>query len=435
MSDIAIEVRNLSKSYRIGSPQQGDRRFGYRSLRDVVSDAIATPLRRGSALLRRKATVAADGHELIWALHDLSFTVKQGEVIGIIGRNGAGKSTLLKILARITEPTAGEVVMHGRVGSLLEVGTGFHPELTGRENIYLNAAILGMKRAAVVRRFDEIVAFAEIEQFLDTPVKHYSSGMYMRLAFAVAAHLEPEILLVDEVLAVGDAQFQKKCLGKMEDVAQAGRTVFLVSHNMTAVSALCRRVLYLRNGALALDGDVHTGIARYIADVETMTETPLAARTDRTGNALVRLTNIRWLDARTHTPVSTVMSGQALYLEVSYAVDPSYQKPLIGLEITVTFRSHLDQYLFSLNSRMANNAYAHTPPRHDRLYCHVERLPLMPGRFFGTCTVKLNGECTDQIYHAFTTDVEDGDFFGTGVTYHWNRQGVYIPHRWLTELL
>ena len=248
MSDIAIRVENLSKEYRIGSHQNGDRRFGYKSLRDVLTDALAAPWRRASRLLRGEAYAAAEMNETIWALKDVSFEIKRGEVLGIIGRNGAGKSTLLKILSRITQPTHGEVTIYGRVGSLLEVGTGFHPELTGRENIYLNGAILGMKRAEIVRQFDEIVAFAEVEKFIDTPVKHYSSGMYLRLAFAVAAHLNPDILVVDEVLAVGDIEFQKKCLGKMQDVTKKGRTVLFVSHNMGAIRILCEKVLWIEKG-------------------------------------------------------------------------------------------------------------------------------------------------------------------------------------------
>jgi len=256
MSNTAILVENLSKHYHIGA-----RKPSYRTLRETLAGAAAAPFRR----LRR----VFDGGEedrkenLIWALKDVSFSVKEGEVVGVIGRNGAGKSTLLKILSRITEPTEGYAEIHGRVGSLLEVGTGFHPELTGRENIFLNGAILGMRRSEIERQFDEIVAFAEVEKFIDTPVKHYSSGMYLRLAFAVAAHMDPEILMVDEVLAVGDAAFQKKCTGKMGEIANQGRTVFFVSHNLAAVRELCTSSLVLSNGQLDFQGPVNEGIARY----------------------------------------------------------------------------------------------------------------------------------------------------------------------------
>lgn len=260
MSDIAIRVENLSKQYRIGGKQ--DR---YKTFRDSLSEAFIAPFRRARNLLRGQASGAAELSETIWALKDISFEVHHGEVVGIIGRNGAGKTTLLKILSRITEPTRGCADIYGRVGSLLEVGTGFHPELTGRENITLNGAILGMKRQEIKRKFDEIVAFAEIEKFIDTPVKHYSSGMYVRLAFSVAAHLEPEILLVDEVLAVGDAAFQTKCIGKMENVASEGRTVLFVSHNMSAVSELCKRGIYLENGEVNFIGDVKDAISNYIS--------------------------------------------------------------------------------------------------------------------------------------------------------------------------
>src|SRR6266498_3857491 len=241
MSDIAINVEGLSKKYQIGGLQKS-----YYRLTDQLTDTIMAPFRRAGNLIRGQATGAAELNETLWALKDVSFQIKSGEVIGIIGRNGAGKSTLLKILSGITDPTAGYADIYGRVGSLLEVGTGFHPELTGRENIYLNGAILGMKKAEIESKLDEIVAFAEIDKFLDTPVKHYSSGMYVRLAFSVAAHLEPEILLVDEVLAVGDVAFQRKCLGKMGEVAKGGRTVLFVSHNMQAISTLTRRCALLR---------------------------------------------------------------------------------------------------------------------------------------------------------------------------------------------
>lgn len=253
MSDIAIRVEGLGKQYRLGAKQER-----YSTLRDQIR-------RWTSPRTWFKPNANGESPSSFWALKDVSFDVKRGEVVGIIGRNGAGKSTLLKILSRITEPTEGGADIHGRVGSLLEVGTGFHPELTGRENIFLNGAILGMKRAEIIRRFDEIVAFAEVEKFIDTPVKHYSSGMYMRLAFAVAAHLEPEILVVDEVLAVGDAEFQKRCLGKMGEVARGGRTVLYVSHNLQTIVTLCQTCLCLKGGRVDFLGSANEGIARYHA--------------------------------------------------------------------------------------------------------------------------------------------------------------------------
>lgn len=259
MSDIAIRVEKISKKYHIGKIQEQ-----HKTLRDALSAAFVSSFRKAGKLLRGESSGAAELDETIWALRDLSFEIKQGEAVAIIGRNGAGKSTLLKVLSCITEPTEGFATIHGRVGSLLEVGTGFHNELTGRENIFLNGAILGMKKNELERKFDEIVAFAEVEKFIDTPVKHYSSGMYLRLAFAVAAHLEPEILIVDEVLAVGDARFQKKCLNKMEDVGKKGRTVIFVSHNMSAVTRLCQRAILLDGGRLLKDGPSHQVVAAHM---------------------------------------------------------------------------------------------------------------------------------------------------------------------------
>ena len=262
MSDIAIKVEGLSKRYRIGANQQS-----YKTLKEKLTQTVATPFRALQSLAGRNGHSSANGHKSkaeIWALKDVSFEIKRGEVIGVIGRNGAGKSTLLKILSRITEPTEGYADITGRIASLLEVGTGFQPELTGRENIYLNGSILGMKRAEIIKKFDEIVDFAEIEKFIDTPVKHYSSGMYVRLAFGVAAHLDPEILLVDEVLAVGDAAFQKKCLGKMGDVAKEGRTVLFVSHNMGAVRKLCPKAILLDRGSVECNEVTENVIGQYL---------------------------------------------------------------------------------------------------------------------------------------------------------------------------
>lgn len=259
MSHYAIRVESIGKKYHIGGVQTQ-----YRTIRETLTDTVKAPFRRAGNLLRGRATGAAELYEEMWALRDVSFAVKHSEVVGLIGRNGAGKSTLLKILSRITDPTEGRVLIHGRVGSLLEVGTGFHPELTGRENVYLNGAILGMKRLEIDSKFDEIVSFAEVERFIDTPVKHYSSGMRVRLAFAVAAHLDPEILLVDEVLAVGDARFQRKCLNKMQDVGKDGRTVLFVSHNMASITRLCNRTILLDEGRVIEDGPSHKVVTSYL---------------------------------------------------------------------------------------------------------------------------------------------------------------------------
>jgi lipopolysaccharide transport system ATP-binding protein len=288
MTDIAIHAENLSKKYRIGAMQRE------KSLREALTDVFSAPFRRAGKLLRGQATGAAELDETIWALRDISFEVRQGEAIGVIGGNGAGKSTLLKILSRITEPTTGYAEIRGRVGSLLEVGTGFHPELTGRENIYLNGAILGMKKVEILKKFDEIVAFSEVEKFIDTPVKHYSSGMYLRLAFAVAAHLEPEILIVDEVLAVGDGRFQKKCVDKMQDVEKSGNTIIFVSHNMEAILRLCKRAILLQDGRIVKEGTSHEVVAAYLStgfDTTAIREWPDIQ--EAPGGELARLRAVR----------------------------------------------------------------------------------------------------------------------------------------------
>jgi len=284
-SELVIRAQGLSKQYRIGAS-----RARYLTFRETLTEALATPLRKAGRLLRGRSAGAAGSQASIWALKDVSFEIRRGEVVGVIGSNGAGKSTLLKVLSRITEPTEGRAEVVGRVGSLLEVGTGFHPELTGRENVYLNGAILGMKRAEIAQKLDEIVGFAEIEKFMDTPVKHYSSGMYLRLAFAVAAHLEPEILLVDEVLAVGDAAFQRKCLGRIGTVADQGRTVLFVSHNMTALQSLCHRALWFSDGSLHQDGDAKSVVSGYLRSVTSpVLERTWATPESAPGNSQVRL--------------------------------------------------------------------------------------------------------------------------------------------------
>jgi homopolymeric O-antigen transport system ATP-binding protein len=299
MSDVAIKVEGLSKQYRIGQRER------YKALRDVITDAAASPFRRLRSAFGNGTSHNGSGTQVaslitqdsnhIWALDDVSFEVKRGEVVGIIGRNGAGKSTLLKILSRITKPTRGHATIHGRVGSLLEVGTGFHPELTGRENIYLNAAILGMRKAEVGRKFDEIVAFAGLEKFIDTPVKRYSSGMYVRLAFAVAAHMETEILLVDEVLAVGDAQFQKKCFDKMREIGKGGRTILFVSHNMSAMRSICELGLELEAGLICTRGEINSVVDSYLSRTAHSSSNQI---TSETPSFLVRQVSIDSLNGK-----------------------------------------------------------------------------------------------------------------------------------------
>jgi lipopolysaccharide transport system ATP-binding protein len=319
MSDTVITVENLSKSYLVGhkSADQGYKR--YTALRDVIGDEVRSFARNAVNIIRGRQIVLGDLVEEFWALKDVSFEVKRGEVLGIIGPNGAGKSTLLKILSRITEPTRGRVMIHGRVASLLEVGTGFHPELTGRENIYLNGAVLGMTRDEIRRKFDEIVAFAEVEKFLDTPVKRYSSGMYVRLAFAVAAHLEPEILIVDEVLAVGDAEFQKKCLGKMTEVAEGGRTVLFVSHNIPAIRHLCGRAILLVAGRKALDGASDKTIESYMQSLQS-------ASLDKISNVIEKLPSdptfrLRRVDiVQDGVSTTNVISGKSVEIVLEYDV-------------------------------------------------------------------------------------------------------------------
>jgi lipopolysaccharide transport system ATP-binding protein len=315
MSEIAIRVDGLSKLYRIGAIQNR-----HDTLRDHLAESFKSLLRRNGRRLALSALPSGPSDNTIWALKDISFAVNRGEVVGIIGRNGAGKSTLLKILSRITEPTTGFAEIHGRVGSLLEVGTGFHAELTGRENIYLNGAILGMKKAEIERKFDEIVAFAEVEKFIDTPVKHYSSGMYLRLAFAVAAHLEPEILIVDEVLAVGDLSFQKKCLGKMGDVARRGRTVLFVSHNMTAIKSLCDRAILLDAGRVVGDGNVDEVVDTYLLPETDMVKTgviPANAERVSTGDARLRFVQLANISDK---PVAQLYYGQSFRVTLVFDV-------------------------------------------------------------------------------------------------------------------
>ena len=360
MSQPVIMVEALSKSYRIGHKAEK-----YPTFRDALAGAVKAPFRRLGALAGGAAMAKS---ETFWALKDVSFEVQKGEVMGIIGRNGAGKSTLLKILSRITEPTSGRVRLRGRVASLLEVGTGFHPELTGRENIFMNGAILGMRRAEIKRKFDEIVAFAEVEKFLDTPVKFYSSGMYVRLAFAVAAHLEPEILIVDEVLAVGDAEFQKKCLGKMEAVSKGeGRTVLFVSHNMGAIKVLCSSALVLQSGVAEFAGDVNSAIERY----SNSHANQMSTHWKRPDDSKAACLSIRGIDAS----LLGVQPSHQLRVDIALQSDAHHGPALIAIDILDALGGWIMQAIPTAKPFIGYAASGRT------ITVVIDIPPLIPGRY------------------------------------------------------
>ena len=421
MSDIVIRAENLSKQYRIGGIQPR-----YKTFREWLTEATQTPVRRLSNVIRGKSALASD--ETIWALKDVSFEVKRGEVVGVIGRNGAGKTTLLKILTRVTEPTEGRARIRGRVGSLLEVGTGFHPELTGRENTYLNGAILGMRRAEIDSRFDEIVSFAEIEKFIDTPVKHYSSGMYVRLAFAVAAHMESEILLVDEVLAVGDAAFQRKCLGKMGEVAKEGRTVFLVSHNMAAILAMCSRSLLLSRGRLEIMADTATVVQEYQSSDDLRLTVPLADRKDRRGNRSLLFTQLSFVGNGFRSQSAHLSSGQvALFI---MRCRSATGEPLRDVAISVKVRDMAGSLLFTCPTNIQGTYFDEFPPECEVL-CEIPMLPLIPGLYQVDLWSAVGRDRADYIENAGQFEVMASDYYGSGkLPVHHKHGPILVPHTW-----
>ncbi|MFP4120914.1 ABC transporter ATP-binding protein [Coleofasciculus sp.] len=418
MSNTIIRVENLGKKYIIGHQKQER----YTALRDVIANGAKSVGRR---LLKPLGKGESDPTvEEFWALKDVSFEIQQGDRVGIIGRNGAGKSTLLKILSRITEPTKGSIRIKGRVASLLEVGTGFHPELTGRENIYLNGAILGMSKAEIKRKFDEIVAFAEVEKFLDTPVKRYSSGMYVRLAFAVAAHLEPEILVVDEVLAVGDVQFQKKCLGKMEEVGKKGRTVLFVSHNMGVVQTLCSRGIFLRYGTVEADDTANAAVSAYLRTLEQSGTHNLLERKDRKGKGLVRLAQV---DVSTggNLPSITLATGRpARFVFHVTAIRPK-------MACSFTLYDQYGQAVVNFNSAVHGKEDLNNSQIGNQLMCELDELVLTPGRYRMNAAIFSDGELQDHIEAATIVEVEQGELRGRPITSNAGYGNVCLQHRWI----
>lgn len=407
--DTVIKVEHLSKSYIIRHQTHSQ----YVALRDVISDKVKGILHKTKNLVTKRSDVKMPVKERFWALSDVNFEIEQGDRIGIIGRNGAGKSTVLKLLSRITEPTHGRISINGRVASLLEVGTGFHPELTGRENIYLNGAILGMSRAEIKSKFDEIVDFSGVERFLDTPVKRYSSGMYVRLAFAVAAHLEPEILIIDEVLAVGDAEFQKKCLGKMQDVSQkGGRTVIFVSHNMAAIESLCQKVIVLDKGIQKFTGPVKEGITYYLNNtLVTSSMISLNERKDRMGNGKVRFVDFNILNDNNEY-VDCLLSGQNYTFELKY--ENYSNQPYSNVKVCIEIFDDRENRLIFLRNDFTNDIININKDA-GTIRCRIENLPLTVGTYSFVLYLSLNDiETLDLISNVKYTDVVGGDFFGTG---------------------
>jgi lipopolysaccharide transport system ATP-binding protein len=400
----AICVENLSKQYRVDHAGQAS---PYGTLRESLQNMALAPLRWWRQRHRPRT-------EEFWALNDVSFQIEPGEVVGIIGRNGAGKSTLLKILSRITKPTHGEVKLRGRVGSLLEVGTGFHPELTGRENIYLNGVILGMKRREIDRKLDAIIDFAELEKFIDTPIKRYSTGMYVRLAFSVAAHINPEILLVDEVLAVGDIAFQKKCLGQMDAVARGGRTVIFVSHQLEALANLCPISMLLERGRLVAMGETKGIIDRYLATQETLMSMSLADRPDHVGGHRMRFTEC-WVEDLDGQRLPAVMAGQAFKLVVRYEVKPGerVRRPVISFALYTQRGAPVTQLISHVTS---TEGFGDELPSRGRFECVIPKLALNTGCYVFNVMAQSGPDWDEEdwVQGAGTLTVEQGDYYGTG---------------------
>lgn len=424
MSNFAIKVESISKRYRIGMKEK---------IHDTLGSAliswIASPLSNFRHVQKLSKFVENDVKDIIWALRDISFEVGHGDVIGIIGKNGTGKSTLLKILARITEPTSGTAKINGRVASLLEVGTGFHPELTGRENVFLNGTILGMTKREIKTKFDEIVDFSGIEKFIDTPVKRYSSGMRVRLAFAVAAHLNPEILLIDEVLAVGDTGFQKKCIDKMGNIAEQGRTVLFVSHNMAAVQSLCSSGILLSDGKIAVNSSIQETVNAYINKVEGLIESvPLERRKDRVDGDQVRLRSVSFIDELTGEFQKILFSGRSIIIEFEY-INRS-KETFSHVNIGISIFSSTNHMYFACSSQAVGKVYT-IIPGNGKIRCRIAKWPLNRGQYQYSIHISNGAIGLDLIKNAGQINVESGDFYGTGKLPGEKIQGVFVDYEFI----
>jgi len=421
VSSIAVRAEGLGKRYRLGTSSQ------YTTLRESLSGIAG-------GIARRVRSIGSTDSEQnsFWALRDVSFDVEHGEVIGVIGRNGAGKSTLLKILSRITWPTEGRALIHGRVGSLLEVGTGFHPELTGRENIFLNGAIMGMRKVEIASKFDEIVAFSEVEKFIDTPVKHYSSGMYVRLAFAIAAHLEPEILIIDEVLAVGDLAFQQKCLGKMSEVSRGGRTILFVSHNMAVVEKLCQRTIVLDQGRIEYQGETADAIHHYLNKMLAANNPDghvfdLGDSTDRRSKVGKLLQRVELYNDDDLPILEGIRLGAGLKVKIFFDLP----KPTRSFDMGLAFEDMFGQRIFTAHSLFEPARPTGEWVGPQVFVCDIPSVTLMPGTYRMRIWLDLNHAEADWINAAARVTVLESDYYGTGKA-PWNG-AVVLKHNWYVE--
>ena len=407
-NDIAICTEGLGKRYKLGALEP------YRTLRDVVAGAFTRA---------RRDRVRPEFH---WALRNIDIVVRQGDTLGIIGRNGSGKSTLLKLLTRITRPTEGRVTVYGRVSALLEVGTGFHPELTGRENIYLSGSILGMSRADITRRFDEIVEFAGVAEYLDTPVKRYSSGMKVRLAFAVAAHLEPEILVVDEVLAVGDAGFQQKCLRRMGDAASEGRTVLFASHQMEMLMSLCERAIWLNDGKMVSEGESTEIVHRYLCAMSNSQTENLKGRMDRKGGGPARITKVELLDEK-GIAVRRIAAGRPCSLVYSFENSNPHRRSEVRLN-TAIFDS-FDKVVTVVTTRQTEFFVSYLPSR-GSFMMHIPKMPLVPGHYWIEFALRIAGTLSDKVHHAFHFQILPAPYYGRATIPTFGSGCFFLDHEW-----
>lgn len=430
MSSIAIKVENVSKQYRLGEVGTGTMTHDLNRWWHKIRGKEDPYLQIGEANDRTKKAES----EYVWALKNIDFEIQKGEMIGIVGRNGAGKSTLLKILSRITQPTTGTMKVNGRIASLLEVGTGFHPELTGRENIFLNGSILGMKKQEIASKFDEIVDFSGVERYIDTPVKRYSSGMYVRLAFGVAAHLQPEILIIDEVLAVGDNEFQRKSIAKMEQVCKnEGKTLIFVSHNSGAIERLCQKSIYLKHGELAAYGSTEKILMAYNKDnYKPITKEGISNNNklgSSFGNLNVRIKDVLIYRNNENVPVSEFYAGDDLKIIIKYENNNYIGEKIKQISFGLPIFNTNDQFVTVLNSKMAYKSF-YDAPLNGEIVVLVPKLPLMMGEFKIKVNIQIDNEISEHLEDGIKINVIENDYYGTGIPNAFGRQGIYIDQIW-----